>query len=241
MTNLIETPQKMNPQIYARLAGLAGLMIVASAVFVEGLVRGNLIVSGDSAATSANIMQSADLFRLGLAADLITLCFDIAYTLLLYVLLRPAGLNLVRLATLFRVVTISILGVITFFHLGALLVLDGAPYLNAFSDEQRQALSLFSLKLHSNGYNIALVFFAVHVCLLATLVIKSGYLPKFVGFMLLGAAGCYAINSFANILNLGFADDLFPLILLLPLLAETSLTLWLLIAGVKQSAWDASP
>ncbi len=234
---MIKIPSNASPKIYTRLAGVLGLMILAGAIFAEG-VRGIVIIPGDAATTSANILNSATLYRSGLAIELLMLCCDIAYTLLLYILLRPAGLNIARLAILFRIITLAVLAGITVFHIGAALVLEDSSYLSAFSAAQLEALAFLSIKMHVMGYHIALAFFAFHVLLIGVLVIKSRYLPKLIGYMLIVAAICYAVSSFSNLLDLGFADKLFPLILLPPLIAETSLTLWLLVKGVNEKAWQ---
>lgn len=228
-----------SPQTYARIGGVLGLAIVALGIFAEGFVRGGIIVSGDASATAANIIASEQLFRLGFAGELIMLACDIAFALILYVLLRPVSQNLALLAAIFRLVLAAISGVNALNHIGALLILSGADYLSAFQPEQLNALAMLTLKIHTFGYHIALVFFGFHLLILGYLIVRSGYLPKLIGFMLMIAAFCYWTNSFANILDAEFAGRLFPFILLPSLIAEMSLTLWLLVMGVNIPKWEA--
>jgi hypothetical protein len=64
-------------------------------------------------------------------------------------------------------------------------------------------------------------------------------LPKPIG-VLLGLAGvCYLINSFVSLMPKGFADGLFPWILLPVLIGEGATALWLLIVGVDATKWHA--
>ena len=228
-----------SPQTYARIGGVLGLIIIAAGIFAEGFVRGSVIVSGDAAATAANIIQSEQLFRFGFAAELIMLSCDIAFALILYVLLKPVSRNLALLAAFFRLVLAAISGVNALNHIGALLILNGADYLSAFQPEQLYALAMLTLKMHTFGYHIALVFFGFHLLVLGYLVFRSGYLPKLIGLMLVVAAFCYWTNSFATVLDADVADRLFPLILLPSLIAELSLTLWLLVMGVNVPKWEA--
>lgn len=228
-----------SPQTYARIGGVLGLVIVALGIFAEGFVRGSVIVSGDAAATAANIIESEQLYRLGFAGELIMLSCDIAFALILYVLLRPVNRNLALLAAFFRLVLAAISGVNALNHIGALAILNGADFLSVFQPEQLHALAMLTLKMHTLGYHIALVFFGFHLLVLGYLIVRSDYLPTLIGLMLMIAAFCYWTNSFANILDAEFADKLFPFILLPSLIAEMSLTLWLLVMGVNVPKWMA--
>ncbi len=228
-----------SPQTYARIGGVLGLTIVAAGIFAEGVVRGGAIVSGDAAATAGNIMASEQLWRVGFAGELLMLCADIAFALVLYVILKPVNRNLALLAAFFRLAMAAISGVNAMNHFTPLLVLGGADYLTVFQPDQLHALAYLALKTHAFAYHIALVFFGFHLILLGWLVMASGYLPKIIGVMLVIAAFCYLTNSFANILDLEFASNLFPWILLPSLIAEMSLTLWLLVMGVNMAKWKA--
>ena len=228
-----------SPQAYARVGGLLGLIIVVAGIFAEAFVRGKLIVSGDAAATASNILASEQLFRIGFAGELVMLCSDIGIAVILYVLLKPVSRNLALLAMSFRLVMAAISGVNALNHIAVLSILGGANYLTVFGAEQLQALAMLSLKVHTYGYHISLVFFGFHVLLLGYLIFRSGYLPKIIGLMLVIASFGYLTNSFATILNLGFAKLLFPWILLPAFVAELSLTLWLLVMGVNVPRWNA--
>src|SRR5438105_14460360 len=57
-----------SPQLYARIGGVLYLIIIVVALFGEAMVRGRLIVSGDAAATAANIMSSGSLWPFHIVA-----------------------------------------------------------------------------------------------------------------------------------------------------------------------------
>ncbi|SEK17873.1 protein of unknown function [Parapedobacter koreensis] len=96
-------------------------------------------------------------------------------------------------------------------------------------------MALFSIRLHSAGYNISLLFFAVHLMLLGYLVYRSALLPKIVGVLLVLAGLCYAINSLSAFLFPAFANAIFPAILVPCFLAELLFSLVLLIRGVRHN------
>lgn len=229
-----------SPRLRARLTGLLYLVTIVCGIFAEAVVRGNLIVSGDAAATAHNILASESLFRLGYAADLIGVASYIGITLLLYELLAPVNKSVSMLAALFSLVGIATLAVYTLAHLAALLLLGGQHYLAAFDPKQLQAMALFSLKLHAQGYDVSGLFFGFYCILLGWLIFKSTFLPRTIGVLMAIAGFCYLISSFANFLSPPFANAISDYILLPGLLGEGSLTLWLLVFGVNATKWNQS-
>ncbi len=67
----MESARNHFPQRYARLGGALYLTIIVLGAFAEGFVGNKLIVSGDAAATAANILASPELWRLSVAGDFI--------------------------------------------------------------------------------------------------------------------------------------------------------------------------
>jgi len=89
----------------------------------------------------------------------------------------------------------------------------------------------------NNTWLVGLVFFGIHLFFLGYLIIKSRYVPKVIGLLLIVASFGYLIDSFANFLLPNYADykDLFMLIVVVPgIIGELSLTIWLLAKGVKE-------
>jgi hypothetical protein len=222
----------------ARIAGLMYLIITFAAPFGELFVRGRLIVSGDASATAINIVAHESLYRLGGVADLIAFVCDIAVALLFYELLTPVSRSVSLLAAFFRLVHATVVAVATLAYFAPLLLLKSGQHLSTFNPEQLQGLSLVSLKLHGQGYNIGLVFFGFHCLLVGYLLFRSSFLPRIFGPLMAIAGLCYLINSFAVLLSPAFAHRLFPWILLPALPAELGLTLWLLVKGVNVQRWQ---
>ena len=146
--------------------------------------------------------------------------------------------NLSLLAAFFSLVGCAIGGVIALGHLAPVLLLGGADYLKAFDPHQLQALALLSLKLHGYGEDVAIVFFGLYCPLLGYLIFRSGYLPKFLGILLAIGGLCYIINSFADFISPTFSAMIPAYILLPPGIAELSLCLWLIAAGVNVPKWE---
>jgi hypothetical protein len=233
MTNPITD---MSPRKAARVAGLGYLIIIILGIFAELFVRSKLIVPGDAATTANNIAASEWLFRIGIASDLIMLTFDVVVALALYVLLKPVHKSLALLAAWFRLVHATIYGITLLALFFVLQLLSGADYVTVFGADQLHALVLLFLNAHGTGYRIGLVFFGVHCVFLGYLVFKSGYLPRILGVLLICASLGYLIDSFANFLLPNYAnyEAIFLLIVAVPaIIAELSLSLWLLLKGVN--------
>ncbi|SFU69797.1 DUF4386 domain-containing protein [Pseudoduganella namucuonensis] len=226
-----------SPQLYARLCGAAYLGIVALGVCGELAVRGTVVVSGDAAATAANIHSSEALWRAGIAGDLLMHVLDVPVLVLLYLLLRPVGRGLALFATAAQAVQTAVLAVNKLVLLAPLFLLGEAAYLKAFTPEQLQALSYVAIRMHAFGFGIGLVFFGCACLARGYLIFLSGYLPKALGVLMALAGLCYLINSFAMLLAPALARAIFPAILLPPFVAELALSLWLLAKGVDVAGW----
>jgi hypothetical protein len=226
-----------SPQTYARTGGILYLIIIATAMFAEGFVRGRFVVSGDAVTTAANIVASPTLFRAGLAADLVNCALDVAVAVILYVLLRPVSRNLAFLAVLLRIAADTILAFDGILHLAAIVILAGGDYLKVFSMQQLEALAYLALKLHGLGYSISIVFFGSGCVVLGFLIHRALYLPKLIGVLLVIAGCCYLLDSFSEIFASSFAASLYPWLLLPGFISELTLCFWLIIKGIDVPKW----
>lgn len=214
----------------ARIAGVFYFLIFICAGFAEGYVRTGVLIPGDPSATAQNILASEGIFRMGLASDLLAFIFDAIVAVLLYVILKPVSKILSLMAASFRLIAHPAIGSINMLnHYAALAVLDGS-----FIVAQPESFSLLFMHLHSTGYLIAGVFFAVHLLILGYLVIKSELFPKILGWLLGIAAFGYLIESFGSFLNPEYSDIYTMIVTITAVIGEISFTLWLLIKGVKK-------
>lgn len=223
-------------QTYARIAGVLFLLSALAGGFGEAFVPARLLVRADAAATARNIHAFDALFRWGFAAYLVEAVCDIALALVLYVLLRPVHKNLALLAAFFGLVSTALFAVAELFYFAAALVLGGGDYLKTFSPGQLDTLALLSLKLYGLGAGLFLVFYGVASVLRGYLILRSGYLPRFLGVLLIAAGLGFVAKNFALVLAPRYASD----VLLLPMmLTVVALTGWFLVKGVNVPRWEA--
>lgn len=225
------------PQRQAAIVAGLGLLIMAIAAFFANfsVVQG-LVVPGDAAKTASNIIANQMLFRFGMAGFVVVLICDVLVAWALYLFLKTVNQSLSLLAAIFRLVYTAIFAAALFNLSNAFQMLSGTQYPNTFTPEQVQAQVMMSLESFQYGWLIGLVFFGFHLLVLAYLVMKSSYVPKVLGVLLLTAALGYIVDSFAHFLLPNYADykPLFLLIVAVPgTIGELSLCLWLLIKGGK--------
>jgi hypothetical protein len=236
---MTDRTREFSPQAYARIAGVLYLINIIAGVAGEMFIRNAMIVSGDAAATAANIAQSPGLWRIGIAGDLIMQATDVPLMLIFYVLLKPVNRNLALMAMLFTLVQTASLVANKLNLMMPLFLSADAAYLKAFTPDQLHALAYIAIEAHGHGFGIGLIFFGFECLITGYLIFKSDYLPMILGVAIQIAGICYLVNSFALILVPAVADAIFPAILLPCFFAELSFALWLLVKGVDVSKWDA--
>jgi hypothetical protein len=231
----------VSPRTLSKAAGWLYLMVIVLGLFGEMGVRGKIVVSGDAAATAANMRAMESLWHLGNAAEFVLAGCAIALVPLLYMLLRPVSPLLAFMAISFDLVSLAVQASSALNLVVARFPLGSAGYLSAFDADQLNAMTSLSIKAHAYGYGVALIFFGCFCIIAGYLIFKSGYLPRAIGVLMQVAGVCYLINSFALIAAPTIAARLFPAILLPSFVGEASLCAWLLVKGVNEEKWKLRP
>jgi hypothetical protein len=195
-------------------------------------VPGRLILSGNAAATASNILASERLFRLGIVSELICAVEFIFVVWVLYRLLGGVNKTQASLMVILGVAFVPIMCANALSEIAALTLLRGADFLSVFDKGQREALAMLFLDLHRYGYIVGWIFgpWLFH---LGVLIYRSGFLPRFLGVLLIVACFGYLADSVTPLLLPSYSNvvDRFASILLT--LGEPVLILWLLIRGAK--------
>jgi hypothetical protein len=231
------TRAESSPQVYARIGGLAYLIIIVAGALGELFIRNKLIVSGDPAATAHQIAASPLLWRIGIAGDLLMHVCDLVLAMVYFFLFSRVNKNLALLGLLFGLIQTAAL-VANKMNLMVPFFLSGnEAYLKAFTADQRQTLSYVAVKAHGYGFGMGLIFFGFECLIEGYLIFKSAFLPKFLGVLIFIAGLCYLTNSFALLLFPAISGTVFQVIVVPTLISELSMCLWLLIKGVNLAKW----
>jgi Domain of unknown function (DUF4386) len=224
----------MHPTVKAaRIAGAFYLSLVVAAPLRLIYIPGSLFVAGNATATVANIAAHETLFRLGIAADLFCGVVLIFLTLALYRLFKGVDQGL---AVLMVIVGGVLPSAIDFFNVlndaAALILVRGADFLAVFDKPQRESLAMFFLRLHQQEIVAAEVLWGLWLFPLAVLTIRSGFLPRFLGYWLIINGFAYLALSFTGIF-LPQYEQMLSNITFPAVLGEMAFMLWLVIKGAK--------
>lgn len=220
---------------YARLAGWLYLFIIVAGLYVEMVVRGRIIVPGDAVATAHNLSAMETLWRTGFGLEITMWVFSIFIMGVLYMLLRPVNGTLALVALLFNVMDTAIEALnATLCNFAALFFSNAGGALGAFSHQQLAALAALALRLHEYGFGAGLLFFGFVLILNGYLMARSTYFPRWLGLLAAVGGICYSLNSYGLFVAPALQDSLFPFILLPSLVAELSISLWLIVKGVTR-------
>jgi len=222
----------MSPLFKARMGGFCWLMCFLTSIYPL-IISGRLVVPRDAAATAANLLANEALFRSGTAMLLISTAFYIGATLFIYEVLKPVNRSLSLLAAFFSLVGCAVGALSCLFDFIPFVILKDAPYLSAFTTEQLQGLTLAFLRVRAQANDIGLVFFGLHCLGVGYLILRSTFLPRIIGTLMV-IAGFGWLTFFWPPL----AQSLAPFNMMPGGIGELSLTLWLLVKGVNVQRWN---
>ena len=210
----------LSPRGIALLAGLLYLGEGAGSVFGQLIVPGNLLLAGDPTGTAARILESETLVRLGVAATVLSVVFFVAETAAFASLFGPVGRGPVQLFVFFSIAAIGLNAVGALFEMAPLTLLRSRD-LAALGDEQRAALAVF------------LILFGFRCIALGYLILRSSFMPRVIGGLLVLAGVAYLPNLWPPLVT---AITPFHLVLAI---GELVLVVWLLVRGVDDARWHA--
>ena len=158
----------VSARLYARIAGGLYLINIVGGAFAIGYVTAALVVPGDAAATTRNILAHELLYRLGLVAHIIILLTNIPLAVIFYDLFKVVSRRLSLLVVFFTLVGTAVEGANLLNQFAPLMLLGGGHYLSVFTTEQLQALAYMPLDSQAISYNIQQVIYGCYLLLFVT-------------------------------------------------------------------------
>jgi hypothetical protein len=213
----------------ALIAGLGLLIMVITAPYAELFVFPKLIVIDNAVITIQNIIANKTLFVSGIFGYLITFICDIVVAWALYVLLKPVNEDLSLLTSWFRLVY-AVISLVALLNLVSVLrLLNSSDYLTLYQPDQLHTQVMSFIRAFRDQWNFGLLFFGIHLLILGYLVIRSKYIPKILGILLIIAGLGYLLTTLKPYLfpdiNIDFARYTYY--------GELIFMLWLLIRGSR--------
>ena len=219
----------------ARVAGVLYLLLALTAPLGLLYVPGKVIVLGNATATAANIRASEGLLRGGIASELIHQIIAVFLVLALYRLFKRVD----EVVVLGALVSVPIVFVNVLNELATLTLVSDADFLSVFEQPQLDALAYLFMRLHGDGITVASVFWGLWLFPFGMLVIRSGFIPRVFGVLLIIAGVAYLASAFATLVLPRYEP--FVSKVAGPLeIAEVPIIFWLLIWGAKTRPADAA-
>lgn len=225
--------REASPKFWARMAGVFEALEGLTASYGQAVILGKLTVTGNAAATAANILGHERLFWLGFAPSLLGVGCHIVWTLLFYFLFKPVNRSLALLAAFVGIVVCGVQALTALLYAAPLLILQGGSALSGFTTEQLDSLGYVFLRLNGYAFDVDLVFFGLWCVLTGYPIFRSTFLPRILGVLLV-------IDGLGWMMFLvpPFAFQLFiPYIAGASAIAEIPLQLWLIVMGVNAQRW----
>lgn len=220
-------------QQQARTAGFLYLLLALTAPVGLIYVPGKLFVSGDAAATADHLRSSEWLLRVGIASELGHQAVQVFLVLALYRLFAPVSEMLAKqLVILGALVSVPIVFVNVLNEVAALVLAGGADFLSPFTRPQLDALAYLTVRLHGQGIIVASVFWGLWLFPFGLLVIRSGFIPRALGYLLVAAGSAYVAEAFATLVVPSIEPVVSKATSLLEL-GELPIVLWLVIWGAR--------
>jgi hypothetical protein len=215
----------------ARRAGaLYFLSLIVGLVSLYGFPR--FMVPGDATATARNIVASELTYCIGILTDFVALLLFMFVVVSLYNLLKDVN----KWHAMLMVLLVSVGVAIGFANLinkiAPLILLSGADYLAVFTKPQLDALVLGFLSLNSKGNTVDAAFWGLWLFPFGILVIRSGFLPRVLGMLLIVAGFALVTSSVTSIVLPAYGRVVSQAMMPLAL-GEMPIIFWLLIMGAK--------
>ncbi|MGV1007275.1 MAG: DUF4386 domain-containing protein [Dermatophilaceae bacterium] len=212
----------------ARWAGGLYLAYILASVLASRL--GHIGLS-DTPTLLATISGDETMFRLGLVAALASALLFVLTAWALYALLRPVNEPLALLLLVLNAVGAAVQCASYLPLLAVLAQGDSAADVQAFTGPQLHGLALLCVTTYRIGLVTAQLFFSAWLFPLGWLVLRCGFLPRFLGWLLLLDGVAVLVWFLQALLAPAYPAISYPA-WAIGFVAELGLGLWLLVVGV---------
>lgn len=212
----------------ARITGLFYLGIIVTAVFGYFLIRGRIFDPLDAAATLIHLAEQETLARLGLAMELGTGTCMALLALWLYRLFRPVdGFLAVAVMVLGELNAVALLASTAFLASALEVALD-----TSLGGAAATAQLLYVVS--GSFWHVGTVSSGLWLIPMGLLVVRSGWMPRLMGWLLVAGGVGYVIRAFG--LYLAPDSESMLAVLTWPTLSEFWIAGYMVHPGVRRSA-----
>jgi len=214
----------------ARITGLWYLGLAISGMLGFLVVRNQLFVHDDAGATFTNLTEHEGLARLGIALDLTIVVTQALAALWFYRLFRSVHSFAAASLTCFGLINAVAVLIATAFTVTALdSALDAGT--TPAGDQAATAQLLFNL--NDATWGVASLFFGLWLIPMGYLVLRSGSMPRLLGYVLEIGGVTYVLSAYVTYLWLDAPGVILGGLTTLPTIGEFWIVGYLLVIGVR--------
>lgn len=214
-------------RIQGLLAGLSLLLMAVAAGFSFGYVYSGMVIPDQDSQTVANLSEGMAMFRAGAWGWVLVLILDVVVALALYRYFKPVQASFSALTGGMRLVYSAFLAL----AISHLFTAMGQVTTGTDATEVMTSLNTFE-EIWSGG----LIVFGLHLIGLGMLSLRSGFVPRLWGWLLVVAGLSYTGVHGARVLLPGMEAQVqqAEILLSLPMaLGELGFAIWLIYTGFR--------
>jgi len=212
----------------ARLSGLFWMLFAVAIGVGLSYVRSVSFEPSEMAQNATVVMQ----LRLGIVANIVAHLLMLAFGITLFHLFRGVSETLRTILLVSVAISVSLGVANSVNHLVGAVLLSTGEQLQRLGEDQSAALSFLFSRLANSGLALVEIFWAPVFFCFGLLVLKSKYLPRIFGFLLILMSIGYPLNSFTKLLFPSFYPGEFTqLATLLGGVCGIPTMAWLLLKG----------
>jgi hypothetical protein len=220
----------------ARITGLLYLILFPTSGVAYGISQ--LLMKSGAAGALAWIQSNPTLFKVAIILGAVGYIDYLLLGLAFYKLLHPVGK--VAAATMLALVAVSVpIALAAIAHwLDVLSLLSSA---DGLAPETLRAQVLLAVHGYNNLFQVSAIFWGLWLIPLGWLVMRSGFLPRAIGVMLMLGSALYVMAFIGPVFSSNYPASLVARIVGIVsgipglLGGELAICLWLLIVGVRSS------
>jgi len=137
---------------------------------------------------------------MGIGSYLVVIILDVVVAWGLYIFFQKTSQNLLLLTAWFRLLYSAIFVVALANYFNIFQLIENPDYFTVFEPSEVEAQVILSVNAFANGWNIAFIFLGLYLICLGNLVLRSIYVPRILGILLVLAGVGYLISKFSRFL-----------------------------------------
>jgi hypothetical protein len=221
----------------ARLAGLFWILSSAAIFFNLQIVRSKIFFPNDAASIADNIIANELFYRAGIACYLFAQLFLLCFGLTIFRLFKEVNKTWSSFFLSSILLTVALAFVNAIFKIGALILLKKPDYLGIFQAEQLKAMMMFSFRLSDAAQLFLEIFWGLYLFALGLLFLRSRFVPKILGFLLIIQSTIYPFNTFTKLVIPQFYPGIISQLTVIFGAIGAPAMFWLLIKGAKAKSY----